>query len=119
MACRVTIRLDDASQALLEAEAARCGVALGALIRESAVRAARDLGRAVSAGDVKLRARSVRLPVAVADRKSSGVEERAPVVQAAVGNVAVAGNAILAPVPADPGVERVLAFRRIAARRGR
>lgn len=134
MARRVTIRLDDASEALLEAEAGRCGVSLGGLIREAAVRAARDVGRQVSAGDVKLRARSARVPVPGAGRESlvgaaSSLGARAVGREQVGGDPASsglgesvgagAGAPVVArrPVPVDPGVARAVAFRRFEERR--
>lgn len=107
--------MDDASQALLEAEAAARGVSLGGLIRESAVRAARDVGREVSAGRIKLRGRSAGVPVPRAGRDISGGEERVPVIQPAVAQSG-GGKPLPAPVPVDPGVARAAAFRRAAMR---
>lgn len=99
----MTIRLGQSEAALLEAEAEARGVALGALIREAAVRAARDVGREIGAGRISARAangsRSVRVVGPGVEVSAAAVRREEPV------------------RVVDPGVARAAAFLAVTQRR--
>lgn len=89
---RIVIRVSVADKAILDAAASAAGVATGALVREGALRYAREVAGEAAAGQVRMRRRSV---------PSSEVEKSEPV----------------APPPS--GSDRVAMFRQMTARRPR
>lgn len=94
---RVMVRLSEADAAVIEAAAMSAGVAVGALMRECAVRYAAQVAGDVAAGRIQLRRRS---------GASSEVEKPEPAV----------APARAAPVMPPAGEGRAEMFRRLSQR---
>lgn len=114
---RVTLWLSEGEWAAADAAARAAGVETGAVLREAAVRGVGGVVRDVSAGRVRLRRRSVAVPVSspAAETLGSGPSDLGPVEQGASDEAGTAP--IRASVPAE-GAARAAAFRAMA-RRGR
>jgi hypothetical protein len=99
---RITLRLGSVDHAVLERYASSCGVELGALVREAALRGAASVARDVLAGDLRLR------------RRRSGASSE--VEKSEAEEASVSGAVVPASPRVSVGVARAAAVRRAVGR---